>query len=176
MQKVKEIYLMGGAFFVPGNVTPLAEANFHGDPLSVRVVLAKAQRVYVTPLNVTNRAIITREIANYIYSQTQNPFKSLIPAITNYYADVYAKLRPEGEGASLHDVFTLYFLINKQKILTVEKVVFISVSDDTRGLSYADFRSRAESQSSKHIIALDYNYEEFLQDFIKIMSRDLPLD
>ncbi|UOK58806.1 nucleoside hydrolase [Bacillus sp. OVS6] len=98
MKEIKEIYLMGGAFFVPGNVTPLAEANFYGDPIAVNVVLDYANEVYITPLNVTNRAIVTREIANYIYSIASNPFKELIPSITNYYADAYAKLRPGGEG------------------------------------------------------------------------------
>lgn len=30
---------MGGAFWVPGNVTTVAEANFHGDPLPLILCL-----------------------------------------------------------------------------------------------------------------------------------------
>ncbi|WJV28300.1 nucleoside hydrolase [Rossellomorea sp. AcN35-11] len=33
MKKVKEFYVMGGAFHVPGNVTPVAEANFFWRPV-----------------------------------------------------------------------------------------------------------------------------------------------
>jgi purine nucleosidase len=173
MKEINEIYLMGGAFFVPGNVTPLAEANFYGDPIAVNVVLDYANEVYITPLNVTNRAIVTREIANYIYSIASNPFKELIPSITNYYADAYAKLRPGGRGASIHDVFTLYYMLNKDKIYSVTKDVEVSVLETARGLSYADFRNNQMQPGARHTIALDFQYQDFLADFIKVMSSPL---
>jgi purine nucleosidase len=173
MKEIKEIYLMGGAFFVPGNVTPLAEANFYGDPIAVNVVLDYANEVYITPLNVTNRAIVTREIANYIYSIASNPFKELIPSITNYYADAYAKLRPGGRGASIHDVFTLYYMLNKDKIYSVTKDVEVSVLETARGLSYADFRTNQMQPGARHTIALNFQYQDFLADFIKVMSSPL---
>lgn len=173
MQGVPEIYLMGGAFFVPGNVTPLAEANFHGDPIAVNVVLKYAKKVYITPLNVTNSAIITSEIAGYIYSISSNPYKELIPAITKYYSDAYAKLRPGGRGASIHDVFTLYYMLNKDKIYSVTKHVEVSVLDDARGLSYADFRNNQMQPGARHTITLHFQYQDFLADFIKVMSSPL---
>lgn len=173
MKEINEIYLMGGAFFVPGNVTPLAEANFYGDPIAVNVVLDYANEVYITPLNVTNRAIVTREIANYIYSIASNPFKELIPSITNYYADAYAKLRPGRRGASIHDVFTLYYMLNKDKIYSVTKDVEVSVLETARGLSYADFRTNQMQPGARHTIALDFQYQDFLADFIKVMSSPL---
>lgn len=173
MKEINEIYLMGGAFFVPGNVTPLAEANFYGDPIAVNVVLDYANEVYITPLNVTNRAIVTREIANYIYSIASNPFKELIPSITNYYADAYAKLRPGGRGASIHDVFTLYYMLNKDKIYSVTKDVEVSVLETARGLSYADFRTNQMQPGARHTIALNFQYQDFLADFIKVMSSPL---
>jgi purine nucleosidase len=40
MKKVKVFY-HGRAFFVPGNGTALAEANFYGDPIATHLVLEK---------------------------------------------------------------------------------------------------------------------------------------
>ncbi|MCP3738880.1 nucleoside hydrolase [Rossellomorea sp. BNER] len=43
---IKDIYIMGGAFTVPGNVTPPAEANFYGDPYAVNIVLQTAPLLF----------------------------------------------------------------------------------------------------------------------------------
>lgn len=48
---------MGGAFWVPGNVTTVAEANFHGDPFAVNIVLTYATNVTIIPLNATQRPL-----------------------------------------------------------------------------------------------------------------------
>lgn len=37
--RVKALYVMGGAFFAPGNITPAAEYNFYVDPEAARIVL-----------------------------------------------------------------------------------------------------------------------------------------
>lgn len=61
MTKVKEFYIMGGAFWIPGNVTTVAEANFHGDPVAVNIVLTYANNITIIPLNATQKAIVTPE-------------------------------------------------------------------------------------------------------------------
>ncbi len=35
---VKDVVIMGGNFYVPGNVSPVAEANIHGDPEAADIV------------------------------------------------------------------------------------------------------------------------------------------
>ena len=51
---------MGGAFLHPGNVTPISEANFYGDPTAANIVLQSTANMYIYPLNVTQYSIITR--------------------------------------------------------------------------------------------------------------------
>jgi len=52
---VDDIYLMGGTAFERGNVTPVAEANFHNDPAAASRVIQDADAKMVG-LDVTNGA------------------------------------------------------------------------------------------------------------------------
>lgn len=168
MEQVKAVYLMGGAFMVPGNVTDVAEANFWGDPIAVNVVLNKAKKVYITPLNVTNRAIVTREIATYIFNQTSSPYKYLIPAITNYYASFYDEVMPGIDGSPVHDAFTLYYLLNKDKAYTIKRDVRVAIVDGNRGQSVADLRMVYKEPEFEHYIVMDFDYNDFIADFIRV--------
>lgn len=44
---------MGGAALVSGNVTPVAEANIHGDPEAAAIVLAANWDIILVPLDLT---------------------------------------------------------------------------------------------------------------------------
>lgn len=173
MKQVKEVYLMGGAFFVPGNVTSLAEANFHGDPFATKIVLEHAQKVYITPLNVTNRAVINSQIAEYVSQNARNPYTKIILDTSKYYISAYHKLNPRLGGAALHDLFTLYYLINKENIDSVEKRVWIELYTASRGVTFMDFRTPENEPNSPHTVALDFDYERFIIDFINVMTRPL---
>ncbi|WP_082686249.1 nucleoside hydrolase [Bacillus coahuilensis] len=173
MKKVQDIYLMGGAFQVPGNVTSLAEANFYGDPNATNIVLNYAKQVHITPLNVTNRAILSREVAVYIYRLTANPYKELLRVITQYYANYYEKVVPGIKGAPIHDVFTLYYLLNKDKTYTIERDVNVVIANESKGLSVADLRATYDKPTKKHSIALQFDYRHFIEDFISIMIKDV---
>ena len=65
MKKITDFYIMGGAFNFPGNVTPVAEANFYGDPYAAKILINEApKKLHIIPLNVTMSAIITPSIIN----------------------------------------------------------------------------------------------------------------
>ncbi|AZB42126.1 nucleoside hydrolase [Bacillus sp. FJAT-42376] len=170
MMRVNKIYLMGGAFHVPGNVTPLAEANFHGDPIAVNVVLKYAKEVFIAPLNITNHALVTREIANYIYTASRSVFKELIPPVTDFYAAYYRKMNPGMKGAPVHDVLPFYYMMNEGLLFAKERKVSVLTCEDGRGTSVADLRNSSRNDGSKRHIALQFNYRHFIADFIKIMT------
>ncbi|WP_078430066.1 nucleoside hydrolase [Alkalihalobacterium alkalinitrilicum] len=175
MKNVEEFFIMGGAFLVPGNVTPVAEANFHGDPIAANLVLAKARNVTVVPLNVTNQSIITSEIIGMITRFSYNPFTPLIEPIFEFYADAYRELVPGITGAPLHDVVTLSALVNNDLLQYVTRTVTVEILNETRGQSVADFRPGwvAEPTTVLHRIGLELNYQMFINDFYDTMTNPL---
>ncbi|GGC76852.1 nucleoside hydrolase [Thalassobacillus devorans] len=173
LHKVKAVYCMGGAFLVPGNVTPVAEANFHGDAIAANLVLNKLRNVHITPLNVTNYAIITPEIIQQITAQSFNAFTQLIKPIFDYYTAAYKKLDPSLTGSPLHDVFTIFALVNPEQVQYVNRQASVSIEfNDTKGESIADFRARSSEQVTANTdhIAIQFNYQTFVKDFINVMT------
>lgn len=51
--KVRQVTVMGGAALVPGNLTPVAEANILNDPEAAAAVVAATWPVVLVPLDVT---------------------------------------------------------------------------------------------------------------------------
>ncbi|MEC2071023.1 nucleoside hydrolase [Alkalihalophilus marmarensis] len=175
MDKVKAFYVMGGAFLVPGNVTPLAEANFFGDPIAANVVATRAHNLTIVPLNVTNYAILTDEVIDQITDQEYNTFTPLIRPIYDYYAEAYQELVLGIEGAPFHDVVTLVALTNPELFDFVEREVTVVDDPSVRGLSVADFRPlSAEEEASIEgaQIAMDFNYDEYINIFIQVMKME----
>ncbi|MEN2768493.1 nucleoside hydrolase [Ornithinibacillus xuwenensis] len=175
MEKVKEIYIMGGAFWVPGNVTAVSEANFHGDPVAAQIVLTYADNVTIIPLNVTERAIATPEMVNYI---DQVDSIKIVKPMIDYYYDFYKKRNPNVQGSPLHDVLTL-MAVNREDMFTYRKLpvhVVQATRGTERGQSIADIRpfgsleEETEKEIKRHRIAFDFEYPKFFRDFLSTMT------
>ncbi|WP_421378686.1 nucleoside hydrolase [Bacillus salacetis] len=170
---VKEVYLMGGAFLVPGNVTEIAEANFHGDPTATNFVLDSGLPVYVAPLNVTQYAQLKEEHIKLLAEKSRNPFKDIFLPIFTYYQKAYEKLQPGLEGVPLHDLYTLYLLSNLENTTIVQKTVSISSEDETQGFTYADFRNMKDNPDSNHFINIDFKYEDYLKNVLRMLMGEI---
>jgi purine nucleosidase len=173
MKKVKAYYVMGGAFWVPGNVTAVSEANFHADPIAVRVVLKYASNLTIIPLNVTNRAIVTPEMVNYIDYKGKAP---IVKPLLDFYYQFYKKNNPDILGSPVHDVLTLMASI-RENIFTYRELpvhIVLSAQSIVRGQSIADIRPYIQfpEEDKKHRIALDFHYTSFFNDFMSVMTGE----
>jgi purine nucleosidase len=57
--KVRELVMMGGAYFEGGNTTPAAEFNIYVDPHAADLVLRSGIPVTIIPLDVSHKALTT---------------------------------------------------------------------------------------------------------------------
>lgn len=173
MNKVKGIYVMGGAFFVPGNVTAEAEANFYGDPIAANLICEHAQNLAIHPLNVTIQAILTSDMVDQIVLHgTQNPYRNLIRPIFDFYYEFYKKSNPGIKGTPLHDVVALCAIVNPSIVQYARRRVNIEMFGILKGVSVADFRANPEKEPPETLdrIALRLDYETFISDFIQVMT------
>jgi len=170
MKQVKSYYIMGGAFLVPGNVTPVAEANFYVDPVAANIVMRYAQNVTIFPLNVTMKAIVTPEMVNYIDKKGKT---KLVKPLLDFYYDFYKKTYPYIKGSPAHDALTMSGVINEGMFTYINSPVQIETNEGLSfGESIADFRPyvRIIDKRPSHRIAIDLNYALFYQDFITVMT------
>lgn len=94
VQNIAEIYIMGGAVDVPGNVgasrvgidNQLAEWNIYIDPVAANLVLASGARVVLVPLDATQQVPITRRFYNTLGKARATP-------VANFVYDVLATQR-----------------------------------------------------------------------------------
>ncbi len=172
MQNVKEYYCMGGAFLIPGNVTPVAEANFHGDPLASNLVMQHAKNVTLIPLNVTSESLITPETVKYIKKHSKTGFSNLIEPIFEYYYKAYKKINPKISGSPIHDVVTMMAVVNPSMIEYVYRKVDVDLEGSAMGESIADFRPQPDAKALKDWVRIGWklNYKKFVENFVRIMT------
>ncbi|MEW9675931.1 nucleoside hydrolase [Lentibacillus sp. L22] len=174
MQKVQSIYIMGGAFWVPGNVTAVSEANFYADPIAAKTVLNHAQRVTIIPLNVTQKAVITPQMVDYIAHKGK---AKIIKPLMDYYYNFYKKRNPLIQGSPVHDALTLMATVHEEMFgfsyLPVEIVQ--DPHGVAKGQSLADIRPYLNPKNKKgkiHRIAFTLDYSRFYNDFMSVMTGE----
>ncbi|MBT2690260.1 nucleoside hydrolase [Bacillus sp. ISL-47] len=179
MGKVKDFYIMGGAFNVPGNVTPVAEANFYGDPYAANVVFDNAPvSIHVFPLDVTMSAIITPALIDALdayYQSVQNKVGLLVKPMVDYYFQFYKNTYQGISGSPLHDLFTFWAMLDMAEVQYREVPVKIIVNrGEAFGQSIGDFRNVPPEDKMKyriHKIAVQFNYSSFIKTFYDVMTN-----
>lgn len=112
---VKEIVIMGGAFEVPGNVTPAAEANIHGDPEAADVVATATWPVVWIGLDVTMQTIMTRSQLKDIADAAGARGKLLFD-LSQFYIDFYEGL--VDDGMVVHDSCACAYVVAPELFTT----------------------------------------------------------
>lgn len=105
---VKQVIIMGGAFDVPGNITPAAEANIHGDPEAADVVMTAPWKVAVVGLDVTMKTVMTRAMLAGLVTDGGERVR-LLSDISQFYIDFYG--RHVEDGMVVHDSCACLYLV-----------------------------------------------------------------
>ena len=88
---VKSVVIMGGAGFVPGNVTDYAEANIWNDPHAADIVFGAPWEVVMIGLDVTTQVMCYPEEYQSIADES-GPIGSFINDISQFYARFYSSI------------------------------------------------------------------------------------
>ena len=112
---VKEVVIMGGAFDVPGNVTPAAEANIHGDALAADVMMTAPWKVVAIGLDVTLKTIMSRPTLAALATKG-GPDVALLDRISQFYIDFYDGQAPN--SMVVHDTCACVYVVARELFTT----------------------------------------------------------
>lgn len=138
----KRMVMMGGAVGVPGNVSPVAEANIRNDPEAAqRVLEAEWSSLTMVGLDVTMTTRLTISDLERLRASSA-PAARLVAAITPFYVRRYEQLLGTGAGCALHDPLALGIALDPSLVTAMAHldVQVETVSPLTLGMTVADRR------------------------------------
>lgn len=114
--KIKDIYIMGGAVGVAGNITPVSEFNFYTDPESAYNVIHSGLNIKLIGLNVTEKARFSEnDLKN---KDRMSEYENFIDNILRFYMDRMFEIRGY-KSCALHDPLVVAVAI--EEIVEYEK-------------------------------------------------------
>lgn len=169
--KVKRLVIMGGAVKVPGNVTPVAEANIYGDPEAAHRVFESGIPITLVGLDVTMKTIIGEE---HLRLLTESPVPgneraaAYIEEANKFYFSAYDK-QNGFYGAPLHDPLAVAVAAYPDLVTTEDLYISIETKGTmSYGATLADFRRTVPVTNTA--VAFEVNSPRFLDYFITTLK------
>lgn len=137
---VKAVNIMGGAAFVPGNVTPAAEANIWNDPYAAEIVFDADWQINMFGLDVTYDLPFAADFVDVLAAQ--NPvLGDFVARSSQFYMDFYSQGN-EQRVCYFHDAFPLAHLTNPELFEMTDGNMRVSTDALTSGQTlFAPFGS-----------------------------------
>ena len=172
VSRIKQIVLMGGAYFEVGNITPTAEFNIFVDPDAAKIVFEAGIDMVVMPLDVTHKALVTGE-RNEAFRRLKSPVGVAVAEMTDFF-ERFDKEKYGSLGAPLHDPCVTAYLINP-KIFSGKKinVEIETKSELTLGMTVADWWGVTDRKANTFFVG-DLDSEKFFNLLTERLGR-LPI-
>ncbi len=136
--RIKQIVLMGGAYFEVGNLTPAAEFNIYVDPEAADVVFRSNVPLTVASLDITHKVLSTHDRIAAIRGLGNRTGAAVADMLG--FSERFDLAKYGWDGAPLHDPCTVAFLLKPELFEGRQINVSIEVSSElTRGMTVADF-------------------------------------
>ncbi|KAL6069856.1 mediator complex subunit Med15 [Balamuthia mandrillaris] len=172
-QYVKRIVSMGGVLNEPGNITPVAEANFGNDALAAKTVLNAKFPLTLVPLNVTRQVHLNSsfrqtlkgigEIGDFIYNTTE------------HYVALLTKWGNDPEKIAIHDSSAVMAVL-RPEFFTKKQQIYIDVEskgERTKGMCVPDWKGHFRKEEGYHLnteVLLGVDDEAFKQFYIECIT------
>ncbi|KAG0046902.1 hypothetical protein BGZ83_007952 [Gryganskiella cystojenkinii] len=117
--RCKQVICMGGCVDMPGNVTPVAEFNFHADPLSVHEIFqatnaedpTKVIKLYMLPTDVTHTVSLQSATVKEYVAPLQTPLSKFTNLLLGYLFELLEH-KLHYTAMNLHDPLCIGFFID----------------------------------------------------------------
>lgn len=146
--RLSALVIMGGAIEVPGNASPVAEANFFTDPEAAQIVLAAGIPTVLVPLDVTEQVRVTRQRLASLrrqVSETPSATGEFVCSVLDFY--VTACEAYGHDGAALHDPLAVAIAARPELANLRSVALQVATSDQlTAGQCIVDRRPRSATR------------------------------
>ncbi|MCG7625082.1 nucleoside hydrolase [Epibacterium sp. Ofav1-8] len=146
---LKSVVWMGGNVWVPGNVTPVAEADAWHDPEAAQIVLQEpGWKVTMVGLDVTDDTLFYE--SELAHLKAAGPRGEYLAAMLPFYIDFYEN-KLEQRACAMHSALTVGVVVDESLITEVEELpVQVELNGThTRGMTVADRRLNASNGGEK---------------------------
>lgn len=135
-ERVRQVVVMGGAVYVPGNVSPAAEANFRNDPHAADIVLGASWPVVLAPLDSTLPVVLSDQFFDSL-ADAEPVAGGLLAKMARFYARFY-RSHAGLDGCVPHDVMALTWLTAPGMFM--QKTGALAVSTEGPGTGQTHFQ------------------------------------
>ncbi|MET3290295.1 UNVERIFIED_CONTAM: purine nucleosidase [Brevibacillus sp. OAP136] len=163
---VKRVVIMGGAVTVPGNVTPVAEANIYSDPEAAAYVFQSGIPIILVGLDVTMQTLLTREhLADWRAKGTD--LGRTLADMCDFYMDAYYQFNPTLGGCALHDPLAVGVVLDPTFVQTRSLHVQVDTEGSLSiGRTIGDLRANP-AQAPNMEVCLEVDVERFVTHFLE---------
>lgn len=169
-ERVRELVIMGGAATVPGNTTPVAEANIANDPEAAWIVFHAGFPLTMVGLDVTQQVVMTPAYLDEL-KRSANRQTEFIHAIARHYGDHYAR-RTGRRGFPVHDSSAALYAIDPSYFRTERWFVDVETrSERAFGQTLADRRGQWEREPNADV-CVGVDADRFLALFKERVTGD----
>ena len=133
---LKQLVIMGGAYEVPGNITPFAEANIYHDALAADAVFAAPFNTVMVGLNATTQTLLTPQ--DFVtMSETSPKVGGFLREIHEFYLGFYRSVGVM-DGCPMHDSTALLACIAPERFDMIETGLRVICEGEALGQTVAD--------------------------------------
>lgn len=111
VHKIKEIVILGGTIYRPGNVSPIAEANIFNDYHAADIVFNAGWNISIIGLDISMKVLISEKELQELDNSNEQA-KQFLAKINKFYQQFYIKKRNIVNGTVCHDATALCYFID----------------------------------------------------------------
>lgn len=168
-KSIKEIVLMGGAYFTCGNISPVAEFNIFADPDAAKIVIKSGIPITYIPLDVTGK-VLTSDSRIKAMTNLHNKAGEIVVSILEQYITHDMKAY-HLSGGPIHDANVIAYLLRPD--LYTGKMVYVDV-DHREGISLGqtlvDWRNKLKQPAN-----VNWVFDAKDQEIFDLFNRQLGL-